>query len=137
MVMYRGSECNSISATSDGGLILTGATKSTTGLPHYGYDDLWVMKLSYSGVGISEIDNSVELLSWSQKANGVTIELNSKKNQKSSIAIYDSMGKLILNKSNKLFIGSNKIDCDIISSSGIYFIQLLTETGSFSCKIIL
>ena len=128
--------CNSVIETSDGGLALTGSTKSVIGLPHYGFEDLWVLKVNYSGNGIITPDNSIEQFNSYVTAQGIGIEFSSKKNQEVWISIYDVLGKKILSEKNEVLTGKVRLNYNLSEVVGVLFIELKTADGRVVNKLV-
>lgn len=128
--------CNSVIETADGGLALTGSTKSVIGLPHYGLEDLWVLKVNYSGNGIITPDNSIEQFKCYATIHGVGIEFFSKKNQDVWVSIYDVLGKKILSDNNMVNEGKVKLNFNLDEFNGLLIIDLKTTDGRVVSKLI-
>lgn len=133
---YGHETCNSIIETSDGGFVLTGSTTSWIGLPNYGDEDLWVLKVNYSGNGIFTPGNSIEQFKSSASAEGITIELTSKKNQQVLISIYDISGRKILSDNVCVITGKSKLNYSLDDGRGVFLIQLNTNEGTIVDKIV-
>ncbi len=128
--------CNSVIETSDGGLAITGSTKSVIGLPHYGFEDLWVLKLNYIGNGIVTPDNSIEYFRTYATVQGIGVEFSSKQNQEVLISIYDILGKKIHSDKNEVMMGKVNFNYNLNESRGVLLIELKTADGRIVNKLI-
>lgn len=128
--------CTSVIETSDGGLALTGSTKSIIGLPHYGEEDLWVLKLNYSGNGIFTPNNSIDQLILFSTADGIGIELSSKKNQDVLISIFDISGRKLLSDNFSVIAGKSRLNYSLDDVHGVFLVQVNTIDGRAVNKMV-
>ena len=90
-------------------------------------------------VSVDEMDVTPEIIFTSMNSNGVIdMQIYAARELKADVAIYNSMGQVMKNKSLLLTSGSNHDTMEHDLSSGIYFLVLSTSDGTiYQNKIII
>jgi hypothetical protein len=125
--------------TNDSNIILTGYSYSSDGdvTNHIGDIDVWVVKLSEQ-LSNSNKDVSEQLFDIHPMVeNGIiNCSLFSSKPQLITFKIFDLQGKIIYERSLQAFYGLNNLQLfNLNSTSGMYFINISTETFETTVKV--
>lgn len=133
---YGDDICNSVVETTDGGFAITGSTTSWVGLPNYGFTDLWVLKMNYSGAGIKAPENSIEQFYVYSTKEGIEINVYAKKNQIALISVYDISGRLLISDHVQINFGKSKLNFDFENARGVFLIEVINAEGRIVQKVI-
>jgi|GEM_PF-6381975 len=128
--------------SSNGGFVVSGSTFSSdgdlSGSGFHGYSDYWIFKLGSGHIGLQKPNDIKEFsVFFNGENNNMHFEYYSKCNEKTQLQLLDLTGRILLQQPLFVSQGFNKQEVQTPElSKGIYFVRLVSESGSLTKKLV-